>query len=242
MFTHVWNRYSILACYTVKNIWSCNWIQVHTQRERKQRKYPKAKHVWKQVMRILTEPEAFEVLATALLLITRTFWCCFYKLLLWYFPTSLLYILVYPTTICLSIDCELCRAEHLTMCLFNNEDPNLRWSLQSLLEDSNNDFAFISETHVVAIVQDFCFFAEGNVPLWDNFLSFHALFPDFPSATQHFSHIVSVVAVYWDLVLLNHSPQYQLKFIAIFVNRILVQEASGWLITSTWHIFRAIQN
>lgn len=33
------------------------------------------------------------------------------------------------TTISLSLNCVLYRAEHLTMCLFNNEEPNLGWNL-----------------------------------------------------------------------------------------------------------------
>lgn len=78
---------NIPLCFTMKNIWSGNWIQAQTWREKKRkvRKYhPEVICVWKQVIGIFKEPEAFEMPVTALLLITRTFWCCFYKPLLWY--------------------------------------------------------------------------------------------------------------------------------------------------------------
>lgn len=34
-FTHVWNSYNTLAFCTMKNIWSCKWIQMQREKERK---------------------------------------------------------------------------------------------------------------------------------------------------------------------------------------------------------------
>lgn len=99
------------------------------------RKYHlKAKTVWIWIIRIFTESEVFKVLVTALVLITRISWCCFYKPLLWYHTISLLYVLVFsPPFVSLQTVFSTEQSISLCVCLImrnpiSDETCNHCWS------------------------------------------------------------------------------------------------------------------